>query len=135
MSKPASNINIKTDEDDSKTNSITKVEEKEKAWKNTWQTWYDWEPVTNAIRVGDIEYVQSLINNREIDINLNHDPEHKATLLHKAAIFGRYDICQMLLAYGAKTDIKDKYGNTPYGSAVRFGNFHIQIIRINFGNY
>ena len=130
MSKPASNlnINIKTDEDDSKTNSITKVEEKEKAWKNTWQTWYDWEPVTNAIRVGDIEYVQSLINNREIDINLNHDPEHKATLLHKAAIFGRYDICQMLLAYGAKTDIKDKYGNTPYGSAVRFGNFHIQIL-------
>eukprot|EP01083_Nonionella_stella_P042732 115382_1 len=85
----------------------------------------DWIPINAAFRRGDVQYIKGLIMNYEIAINDDRDPAYKASLLHKAAIYGTYEIVQVLLSYGANIYAEDKIGQTPFDCARRFGNFHV----------
>lgn len=85
----------------------------------------DWIPINASFRRGDVAYIKHLIINGEIDINEDRDPAYGATLLIKAAIYGTYEIAQVLLQFNADIHLKDNAGQDAIFCATRFGNFHI----------
>ena len=69
-----------------------------------------------AARNGHVDLCELIINFGFYDIN---DTQYTgSTPLHAAAYYGQKDVVQLLLNYGARTDIKNKFGNLPKDEAM-----------------
>ena len=74
-------------------------------------------PLSTAIRDNNISKVKLLI---KAGANPNLAGTTNITPLMCAAMYGRHDAVQMLLAAGAKKDVTDDKGNTAYTYAAKF---------------
>ena len=83
--------------------------------------------ITGAAMNGNLVAIRLLID-RGADINNVGRNPTRFTALHHAAVGGHVDAVVMLLAAGARTDLKDFRGRTPADVAKRTGNTEIQLI-------
>lgn len=67
-------------------------------------------PIIQAIYVGDVEKVKSLIDKQE---DINYQDAEKRSPLHLAAYCGIEEICKILLEAGARVNCKDSNWLTP----------------------
>lgn len=70
-----------------------------------------------ATKIGDVEALEAI---REMGSNLSLGDYDGRTPLHIAACEGHFKVVQYLLSHGATVYAKDRYGDTPLRSAVRF---------------
>lgn len=67
-----------------------------------------------AIQKGYLDIAKALLENRANINSLANDPSYsKMTPLHYAALTGSISATRLLLAWGAKTDLKNGYAQTP----------------------
>mmetsp|Transcript_14926 Transcript_14926/g.47583 ORF Transcript_14926/g.47583 Transcript_14926/m.47583 type:complete len:230 (+) Transcript_14926:37-726(+) len=81
---------------------------------------HEWEKGGNALhfevmRCGDdLELLGKLIG---VGVSPDHQDENGDTPLHTAIFLGKVKVVERLVAAGARTDIKNKHGNTPADDA------------------
>ena len=81
--------------------------------------------ISGAAMNGNLVALKLLID-RGADINNYGRNPTRFTALHHAAVGGHVDAVVMLLAAGARTDVKDFRGRTPADVAKRTGNIEIR---------
>ena len=81
--------------------------------------------IAGAAMTGNLVALKLLID-RGADINNFGRNPTRFTALHHAAVGGHVDAVVMLLAAGARTDVKDFRGRTPADVAKRTGNIEIR---------
>jgi len=87
--------------------------------------------IHEAASIGDIILVQRIIENgTDVD---SIDYYNNRTALHRAAISGRRDVVELLLAKGADIDRKDNDGRTPLDYALQNGHTEIAELLIAQG--
>ena len=86
-------------------------------------------PIVAASRAGNIGAIKLLLEHGANLHNVGHNPR-RFTALHMAASYGHVDVVTLLLAAGARTDIKDSAGRTPADVAKIVGNSEIRQILI-----
>ncbi|MBP7189813.1 MAG: ankyrin repeat domain-containing protein [Rickettsiaceae bacterium] len=77
-----------------------------------------WQRVHDAIKAGDLEELQRLIEQEMVDVNIRIYEELNDTPLHIAAHYGMSDIAYWLVLNGADVCLKDRYGYTPLSTAI-----------------
>jgi cytohesin len=83
--------------------------------------------LARAARIGNLEIVDILL---EAGVNLDNvaNVYDQGTALHLAVENERHDLVLVLLAVGAKTEVRDRYKRTQLHLAVKIGN--IELVRI-----
>jgi len=84
---------------------------------------YDWTPLQHASYNGHVAVVEYLLE-QGCDMN-RAGSSYGFTAFHWAAINNRLEIAQLLLRFGARLDVRDKYGQTPADLATRYGHHDI----------
>ena len=87
-------------------------------------------PLLNAIDKGNIDIVESLIDNHAKVNAINHDGHIP---LLEAIKNGNNDIIKLLIDNGADVNAKDKYGDTPLSLAIENDNNDIRELLIKKG--
>lgn len=67
--------------------------------------------VTRNLETHEVKQLIKIIR-KQADVNAR-DKRHGLTLLISAAIFGQFDVMQILLEAGADVNARDNYGKTP----------------------
>ncbi|XP_029212832.2 poly [ADP-ribose] polymerase tankyrase-1-like [Acropora muricata] len=80
-----------------------------------------------ACRNGDVTKVRRIVNTNS-NVNLRDTAGRKSSPLHFAAGFGRKDVVEYLLQFGADVHAKDDGGLIPLHNACSFG--HAEVVRI-----
>ena len=88
-------------------------------------------PLRFAIRNGDVDRVQYILETSDIDVNFN---DHNGiTAIHEAAINGYSEIIKLLLDHDAEINKQDNEGFTCLDYAVYGGHFECSTYLINCG--
>ncbi|BES91893.1 Ankyrin repeat [Nesidiocoris tenuis] len=78
-----------------------------------------------GIKNGDLDFVKSFVESKEIDINKEIDGRPP---LHYAADYGQRDVIEYLLSKGADINAKDKHGISAVLAAIWEG--HTTCVRV-----
>ncbi|KAF6025315.1 hypothetical protein EB796_016370 [Bugula neritina] len=71
---------------------------------------------------GDNKSLSTLLFRRDKSTDVSRQDMHGNTALHLAAMLGRKECAELLLAFDAPVDVKNLQGQTPLNEAISFGN-------------
>lgn len=86
-------------------------------------------PLQHAAMNGELKSMEVILDEGEANINLQ--TYEKATALHLATMIGRTDALMLLLARGARVNIKNEFGHTAHHFAIINGNVPLLRILLN----
>ena len=83
-------------------------------------------PIFYAAKEGNLEMVQSIIEEQNFDVNTKYEKDG-STALHWAAYGGQYDVVKYLVEHGADVNAKDNNDMTPLMDAAQEG--HLEVVK------
>lgn len=87
---------------------------------------FGWTPLMRATEAGNQAVALILLEAPGIQVDAQSDDGTSA--LHVAAVFGRRDMVELLLRYGASSHLRDEAGNTPRTLAVQKGHQEVSAL-------